>query len=120
MLTEVVLIFDHARQTLSICANINISGNLGGIYNNAVRKIEETLGLLAKPLSIQPASLNLSDHGNKKLPQGNFTQEKFESLVEKTKNYIRKGDIIQAVLSQRFSIPYSGTTNRLISCDTGN
>lgn len=108
MLTEVVLIFDHARQTLSICANINISGNLGEIYNNAVRKIEETLDLLAKPLSIQPASLNLSDYGNKNLPQGNFTQEKFESLVEKTKKYIRKGDIIQAVLSQRFSIPYSG------------
>lgn len=108
MLTEVVLIFDHARQTLSICANINISGNSGDIYNNAVRKIEETLGLLAKPLPIQPASLNLPDHGNKKLPQGNFTQEMFENLVEKTKNYIRKGDIIQAVLSQRFSIPYLG------------
>ena len=55
-----------------------------------------------------PLLLNLPDHGNKKLPQGNFTQEMFESLVEKTKNYIRKGDIIQAVLSQRFSIPYLG------------
>ena len=30
------------------------------------------------------------------------------NLVEKTKRYIREGDIIQAVLSQRFSIPFEG------------
>ena len=30
------------------------------------------------------------------------------SMVDKTKEYIRAGDIIQAVLSQRFSIPFDG------------
>ena len=83
MLTEVVLIFDHARQTLSICANINISGNLGEIYNNAVRKIEETLDLLAKPLSIQPASLNLSDT-EIKICLKEISPKKIRELVEKT------------------------------------
>ena len=108
MITEVVLIFDHARQTLTICSNVKVSENLKTAYQNGVTKIEETLELLEKPLSMKPASLNFSDNRPIELPSGNFTQKEFEKLVDNTKDYIRKGDIIQAVLSQRFSIPYSG------------
>ena len=39
---------------------------------------------------------------NKNLIKSNTTKEKFKSLVKKAKSYIKKGDIFQVVLSQRF------------------
>ena len=39
---------------------------------------------------------------NKNFIKSNTTKEKFKSLVKKAKNYIKKGDIFQVVLSQRF------------------
>ena len=38
-----------------------------------------------------------------------FTQEGFEEAVRKAKDYIVAGDIMQVVLSQRMSIPYSAS-----------
>ena len=38
-----------------------------------------------------------------------FTQEGFEDAVRKAKDYIVAGDIMQVVLSQRMSIPYSAS-----------
>jgi anthranilate synthase component 1 len=43
------------------------------------------------------------------VPPGNFTQAAFERAVESTKEYIRAGDIIQVVPSQRFSRAFSKT-----------
>ena len=39
---------------------------------------------------------------NKNLIKSNMSKEKFKSLVKKAKDYIKKGDIFQVVLSQRF------------------
>ncbi len=39
---------------------------------------------------------------NKHLVKSNTTKDKFKSLVKKAKTYIKKGDIFQVVLSQRF------------------
>ncbi len=39
---------------------------------------------------------------NKNKISSNTSKEKFKSLVKKAKNYIKKGDIFQVVLSQRF------------------
>ncbi|MBC8189856.1 MAG: anthranilate synthase component I family protein, partial [Puniceicoccaceae bacterium] len=36
------------------------------------------------------------------IPAGNFTQERFEDAVDQVKAYVRAGDVIQTVLSQRF------------------
>jgi anthranilate synthase component 1 len=109
MITEIVLIFDHARQTLRVCSNSKVSDNPEEDYKCAIKKIEETIELLSQPLSLQPAPLGKIGLSSGKPPVGNFSQEEFKQLVEKTKGYIKDGDIIQAVLSQRFSIPYNGT-----------
>ena len=39
-------------------------------------------------------------------PTSNMTREHFCAMVEKAKEYIAAGDIFQAVLSQRFSLPF--------------
>jgi anthranilate synthase component 1 len=40
------------------------------------------------------------------VPPGNFTREAYEALVSDVKEYIRAGDIIQVVPSQRFTRPF--------------
>ena len=86
MITELVLIFDHARQTLTICANAKSSDNPESDYDQAVSKIKNTLNILAKPLSIEPACMDISNVSEKELPEGNFSQIEFEKLVEMTKD----------------------------------
>ena len=63
---------------------------------------------MSTPNILKPASLDFESVQDKDLPEGNFTQQEFESLVKKTKDYVKAGDIIQAVLSQRFTIPFEG------------
>ena len=108
MITELILVFDHARQTLTICSNVKTNENSNLAYQNAVDKIKETIDILSEPVSIKPASLELDQNSLPELPEGNFTQNEFHDLVEKCKEYIKSGDVIQTVLSQRFAIPFDG------------
>lgn len=41
------------------------------------------------------------------MPAGNFTQARFEQIVDEGKEFIRSGDIIQFVPSQRFTRDFS-------------
>jgi anthranilate synthase component I len=41
------------------------------------------------------------------VPEGNFTKARFEKVVEDGKEFIRSGDIIQFVPSQRFTRPFT-------------
>ncbi|MFH1147337.1 MAG: anthranilate synthase component I family protein [Pseudomonadota bacterium] len=42
-------------------------------------------------------------------PSSSFTRESYMSAVERARDYIRKGDIYQVNLSQRFSFPFNGS-----------
>ena len=108
MITELVVIFDHARQTITICANTKPGENPEISYQLAKEKIEETIKILSTPNLLKPASLDFESVQDRDLPEGNFTQQEFENLVKKTKDYVKAGDIIQSVLSQRFTIPFEG------------
>ena len=106
MIADLVLVFDHARQSLTICANTVPGDDPEHAYYKACERIRETILLLSKPSELSPATIQGFE--NTENPNGNLTKEEFEELVLKTKEFIHSGDIIQAVLSQRFSIPYSG------------
>ncbi len=58
----------------------------------------------ASPAPSRPPPLVDTPPG--KVPPGNFTQERFEQVVESTQEFIRSGDIIQVVPSQRFLQPF--------------
>lgn len=106
MIADLVLIFDHARQSLTICANAVTGKDPEVSYIEACKRIQDTVELLSFPSNLKPASLN--ENETIENPNGNLSKKDFEDLVSKTKEFIRSGDIIQAVLSQRFSLPYSG------------
>ena len=99
MLFDTVLAFDHVQHRILLIANARISGDedLKALYQFACAKIEFLEGELDRALSLKRTTggeaLNLVS---------NFSQEAYESIVRKAKEYIAAGDIYQVVLSQRF------------------
>ena len=100
MLSDSLLIFDRAKQTLRLCVNAHVRGNADAAYAAAVAEIEHLYDLLKQPRELAPAPLVEAPIA---VPAGNFTRERFEQAVEDGKEFIRAGDIIQFVPSQRFS-----------------
>jgi anthranilate synthase component I len=105
MLSDSLLIFDRAKQTLRLCVNAHIKGDPGAAYDQAVAEINQLHSLLKQPRELSPAPL--VDSPKIQIPPGNFTRERFEKCVEDSKEYIRAGDIIQVVGSQRFTKPFA-------------
>ena len=106
MLADSLLIFDRAKQTLRLCVNAHVRSpsEAGAAYDAAVAELRELHALLRQPRALAPAPL--ADVGGIRVPPGNFTQPAFERVVEEGKEFIRAGDIIQFVPSQRFSRPF--------------
>ena len=104
MLSDSLLIFDRAKQTLRLCVNAHIQGNAGAAYDAAVTELRELYAILRHPRELAPAPM--VEVGQLTVPPGNFTQQKFEAVVNEAKEFIRAGDIIQVVPSQRFSKPF--------------
>jgi anthranilate synthase component 1 len=100
MITDKMVIFDHLSHTLKIAVCVNTSGkkNLAGVYKEAERTIGEIEKKIQKPLKAAPV---------RKFKSGpissNIEKKDFLKKVERAKHYIRLGDIIQVVPSQRFS-----------------
>ncbi|MEX2381878.1 MAG: anthranilate synthase component I [Opitutales bacterium] len=104
MLIDSVLIFDRAKQTLRICVNALIGDDPEKAYEKAEEEIRNIHSLLMEKQAVAPVPL--IEPGEIEVPPGNFSRPEFERLVEKAKEYVRAGDIIQVVLSQRFEKPF--------------
>ena len=101
LITDSVLVFDHVRQVLRICVNAHTSdGDTDEVYDKAVAEIERIYYLLERqrPFAHRP----INEIGEITVPAGNFTEERFKAAVDQVKDYVRSGDVIQTVLSQRF------------------
>ncbi len=102
LLTDTILVFDHVKHKIKIVANVSVDSDLKKAYHKALDKIEAIEHKLKSP---QPYP---NDHQPKPLKvESNFSREEFIRGVEKIKDYIRAGDIIQAVFSQRFATTLS-------------
>ncbi|MCM8757855.1 MAG: anthranilate synthase component I, partial [Candidatus Omnitrophica bacterium] len=103
MLTDSLLIFDHVEHTIKIVANVYIDEpkNVLRLYKEAIRKIDNLHKRLCSPFNYKNF---LSKTKRRKTIsfKSNFKKFQFEDIVKKAKSYIRKGEIIQVVLSQRF------------------
>lgn len=107
MLSDSLLIFDRAKQTLRLCVNAHVRGDPDSAYTAAVAELNELFGMLRHPSELAPAPL--IDTPSISVPPGNFTKQRFEQVVEDGKEFIRSGDIIQFVPSQRFTRPFTKT-----------
>jgi anthranilate synthase component 1 len=102
MMTTTFLVFDHLRHKIQVVSHAHLNGDMERAYADAVDRIEELVSRLDSPIQI-PAS---NGYGKSK-PEifFNMTRQQYEAMVEKTKKYIVEGDIIQAVVAQRFARP---------------
>jgi len=107
MLTDTILAFDHIKHKILIISNAHVKGNPKKAYKDAIKKIEALEKKIRKPL--KTSEFEIPPAGKKELKfKSNFSEDEFKKIVERAKEYIRAGDVIQVVLSQRFSTDFSG------------
>jgi len=99
LMTDTILIFDHVKHKIKVVSNAFVGNDPSLAYNEAVRKIDALIRLMNAPLKVKYC--RSSRPGCK--VTSNFTREGFMDIVKRAKAYIRIGDIIQVVPSQRFS-----------------
>ncbi|OGC32359.1 anthranilate synthase component I [candidate division WOR-1 bacterium RIFOXYB2_FULL_48_7] len=101
-LTDTILAFDHVKHKIIIISNAQVAGDPAKAYRQACRKIDKLAAQLAKPLKISAADLRDFASQKKQLKySSNLTRAEFEKMVVKAKEFIKAGEIIQVVLSQR-------------------
>lgn len=100
MITDTLLIFDNVQHTMKIVCNVHIdeADDSAKAYAAAIATIEKVVALLRKSAKrcVEPPAAASG------AVRSNFEKKDFKRIVERAKAYIRAGDIIQVVLSQRF------------------
>jgi anthranilate synthase component 1 len=101
LITDTIVIFDNMRQKIKVVSNAHLDGDTSPeqAYGKATEKIESIIRRLRTPLPAETTAPS----GKKIELRSNVTREDYEAAVEKAKEYVRAGDIIQVVPSQRFS-----------------
>ncbi|HTY13071.1 MAG TPA: anthranilate synthase component I [Candidatus Omnitrophota bacterium] len=107
MYTDTILAFDHVKHKIVIISNAHIKSDPEKAYREAVGKIKALEKKLKRTLRSTEFEVPLSEKKEIKVAS-NFTKEEFMGIVKKAKEYIRAGDIIQVVPSQRFSCGFKG------------
>jgi len=97
--TDTLLIFDHVKHRIRVVCNAQVDNNASAAYDAAIAKIDSVVEKLRRP----DEALSEPSKGVEPEIRSNFRREDFESAVMKCKEYIAAGDVIQVVLSQRFS-----------------
>lgn len=99
---QTLIAFDNLKHTIKVIDNIRIDPktDLRQAYDRATRRIRKVIASLQKkPRGIEPRDVSQGQAGRKF--HSNLTRVAFESAVLKAKEYIKAGDVIQVVLSQR-------------------
>jgi anthranilate synthase component 1 len=108
MFTDTIVAFDNVSHKLTVMHNLQArpGDNLDLLYDQAAGVLQQILADLRNPLveaQVQEGQIEA---------EGSFTsnikQEDFHTAVERCKSYIKEGDIIQVVLSQRLDTEYEG------------
>ncbi len=102
MVPRIVLIHDSFRQMLTIvnCVPVENSEEADKLYQEALEQIDAVVELLKGPVPydfVESRSKGLQHDFT-----SNMSEQEFKEIVNRAKEYIVAGDIIQVVLSQRF------------------
>ncbi len=100
MLSDLLVVFDHLKHTLSVIVNLFVEegSDVGTAWDAAAARIAEVHEALAGPLPEQEGSV---------LPEpvfeANMPREEFEAVVARIVEYVHAGDAFQVVPSQRWT-----------------
>jgi anthranilate synthase component I len=104
MVSEEILVFDNLSGKMLLLTHANPEEH--DAYENAVARLND-LATNLREMKAEPAKHTNPNHVRESDFVSGFTEDGFKNAVFKAKEYITDGDIMQVVLSQRMSIPYS-------------
>jgi len=102
-LPEALLVFDNVKNTITVITFV-LTGK--GEIENEYRRAKEKIERIEEALKRKTPAHEVKPVKSTSQWQVNFSNEEFMEAVERAKEYIRAGDIIQVVLSRRFEKPF--------------
>jgi anthranilate synthase component 1 len=102
MFTDAMLVFDHLKHVIKVVAHCRLDGDIETAYRQACWRIDELARRLNKTLPATPYPLNPPSHVQEPV-RSNVGRERYIQMVERCREYIIAGDVIQVVPSQRLS-----------------
>jgi anthranilate synthase component 1 len=101
MLSDVLVVFDHLKHTITILVNVyaDDAGEVDDAYAHALATIAKARALLAGPVPV-PAPTPARE---RPAFAPNMPREGFEAMVARIVEYVHAGDAFQVVPSQRWS-----------------
>ena len=111
VIPEMIAWFDHAKSTVKLIRNIFLTkgSDLNEEYDRAIKNIKDTLTIIdSKKFKISYDKLKKPElNTNSRLEWNcNTTEEEYLQMVDKAREYIRRGDVFQVVLSKRYYREY--------------
>jgi len=108
ILAKDLVIFDHINHKMKVisCAHVDpksLPQKKLQEYKKSLARIDALVRELNKPLVVNVKPRKGKRTASMKA-KSNFTSSQFQKIVEKAKEKIQAGDIIQVVLSQRFAV----------------
>jgi anthranilate synthase component 1 len=102
---DTFVVFDHAQRSARVYSLAPLIGDPDGEYTKAIERIEQVVRRLRRPLPEGNGHRQNGTGAHKSPTSNNFTQAEYEGLVERAREHIAAGDVIQVVISQRFDRP---------------
>lgn len=104
LLPDTLLIFDNVSHRIKVVSNVLIPEatprRLREAYDDAARKIDEIIEALRRPLDVS----HTKGRGAGGLQLcSTMSHAEFIQAVQRAQEYVRAGDVVQAVISQRLS-----------------
>jgi anthranilate synthase component 1 len=102
LLVDTLVVLDSQMQRVLVVthADLGATASAEAAYRDAIRRIEELADRLAGPAPKLPARFAEAARSE---PQSTLGEERFGAAVERAREYICAGDVIQVVLAQRFT-----------------
>ncbi len=104
--SDEVVVFDNLQGRLYVVIHVNPA--IADAYNKANARLDELVAGLGKSIPRAMAPEKSKVVAESDFISG-FTQAGFEKAVTRSLEYIRAGDIMQVVLSQRLTIPFAAS-----------
>jgi len=107
MLSEEVVVFDNLAGVLRLIINADVAQPAA--YENAIARLDELEAKLsAEGAGLEPVLLSAADTRSiEARAQFATDQPSFERWVQRIKEYILAGDVMQVVPSQRMTLPFN-------------
>ena len=102
LLSEEIAIVDNLSGKLTLV--VYAEPGFPGAWKQAQARLKELLAKLRAPVQLPADTVAVSS-----APTSEFGEEEFKAAVRRAKQYIVDGDVMQVVLSQRMSKPYTAS-----------